>query len=239
MSIETHFNGMEIPQCHQQLQGVLEAGVERVVLYGPPGTGKTYSGLTTGVTGTATRLVCTEDMTNANVEGMFFPNGSGTFSYLDGAATEAWRLGSRLVIDEIDKASGDVLGTLLAFTDSVASASHRLNNGEVIKPAHGFSVVMTTNLEDPNDLHEALRDRFPVAICMDAPHPAALMSLPEDLRAIAAQVVAAPKGRRASLRAFYEFQKLRRVFNLLQSAEIAFGKNLAESIVDALEVSAL
>jgi MoxR-like ATPase len=127
----------------------------------------------------------------------------------------------------------------LAFTDSVASASHRLNNGEVIKPAHGFSVVMTTNLEDPNDLHEALRDRFPVAICMDAPHPAALMSLPEDLRAIAAKVVAAPKGRRASLRAFYEFQKLRRVFNLLQSAEIAFGKNLAESIVDALEVSAL
>lgn len=240
MTIETHYMGMEIPKCFQTLQGVLDAGVDRVILYGPPGTGKTYAGLTShvGANG-STRLVCTEDMTSANVEGMFMPNENGTFSYLDGAATEAWKQGSRLVIDEIDKASGDVFALLLAYTDSVASASHRLPNKEVISPNEGFSVIMTSNIEDPNKLPSALRDRFPVAIKIDAPHPAALMSLPEDLRKIAASVVSAEEGRRSSLRGFYAFQQLRSTFGLMEAAEIAFGPALAESIVDSLKVGSL
>ena len=240
MAFETHYEGMAIPQCWQTLEKVLAAGIDRVILYGPPGTGKTYGGLTMGLNGAGSdRLVCTEDMTSANVEGMWMPNKEGTFSYLDGAATRAWRKGSRLVIDEIDKASGDVSALLLTYTDSVASASHDLPTGEKITPTHGFSVVMTSNVEDPDDLPMALRDRFPVAIEISAPHPAALMSLSSDLRTVAAQVVAAPQGRRASLRAFYAFEQLRKVFTVTEAAQVAFGAELAESIVDSVHIGNL
>jgi len=241
VTIETHYLGMEIPKCWQTLEGVLQAGIDRVILHGPPGTGKTYSALNTHVGDAgAVRLVCTEDMTTANVEGMFMPNEQGTFSYLDGAATEAWKNGGRLVIDEIDKASGDVFAQLLAYTDSIASASHRLPTKETIRPSEGFSVVMTSNIENPNELPEALRDRFPVAILINAPHPAALMKLPEDLRRIAADITSqTDPDRRASLRGFYAFQQLRNTFELFEAATIAFGPYLAESIVDSLQVGSL
>ena len=240
MTVNTHHMGMSIPECHQDLEAVLDAGIDRVILFGPPGTGKTYSGLTVAVSDRPSyRLVCTEDMTTADVSGMFMPSGDG-FQWLDGQATKAWRTGGRLVIDEIDKASGDVFALLLAYTDSVGSASIDLLNGESIRPADGFSVVMTSNIEDPNDLPPALRDRFPVAICIDAPHPAALLELAEEYRTLAAEVVSNPVGRRASLRAFYAFQTLVNAnMELQKAATMTFGTALAESITDAIRVGTI
>jgi MoxR-like ATPase len=238
MTFNTHYAGMEIPVCHIQLERVLQAGIDRVILIGPPGTGKTYSGLTVGVEeGNSYRLVCTEDMTTAEVSGMFLPSSDG-FEWKDGVATKAWRTGGRLVVDEIDKASGDVFALLLAYTDSVASASIDLPNGETIRPKPGFSVVMTSNIEDANELPPALRDRFPIAITIDAAHPAALMDLSPELRGIAAQIVAAPVGRRASLRAFHALEKLLKGgWHMLEATNFIFGTMLAESINDALRVS--
>ena len=45
---------------------------------------------------------------------------------------------------------------------------------------------MTTNLEELDDIPVALRDRFPVTIRIDRPHPGRLQSLSSDLRAGAA-----------------------------------------------------
>jgi MoxR-like ATPase len=230
-----------VPQCWQDFADVTNAGIDRVILFGPPGTGKSYAGLNSGLNEgqTSYRLVCTEDMTSANVEGMFLPNAEGGFTWLDGSATKAWRTGGRLVIDECDKASGDVSALLLAYTDSVASSVHDLPNGERISPAKGFSVIMTSNIESPYDLPEALKDRFPVALEINAPHPHALASLPADLRVVANAVISAEPERRSSLRSFYAFDKLRSQLGLERAATLAFGAERGEAVIDTLRVAHL
>lgn len=228
-----------LPQCWQDFEDIIKSGTDRVILFGPPGTGKSYGGLTIGVTdNNAYRLVCTEEMTTATVEGMFLPSADGGYQWKDGQATKAWRSGGRLVIDEIDKASSDVFAMLLAFTDSVGSAIHDLPNDERIAPAEGFSVVMTTNLENPDDLPQALRDRFPVALEIAEAHPEALLPLPEELREIARASVSAEPERRSSLRAFYEFARLRETLGDERAARLVF-QHKAEVILDSLKVASL
>lgn len=222
--------------CWKDVDDVLSAGIDRLILFGPPGTGKTYAGLHYGVVqGGAHRLVCTEDMTNADVTGAWMPNASGTWSWHDGAAISAWKDGGRLVVDEIDKAGGDVFATLLAMTDTIDSAKwEHPETGRVVTPQDGFSVVMTTNVEDMDELPVALKDRFPVAIRIDRPHPAALDKLSLDLRPYAIRMADAG-GRRISLRSFYAFDKLRISMGEERAADMVFGSR-GQSILDAIRI---
>ncbi|HLK44808.1 MAG TPA: AAA family ATPase, partial [Acidimicrobiales bacterium] len=157
-----------VPTCWLDFHDALAAGIDRIVLYGPSGTGKTYAALRAGVGAAgAHRMVCTEDMTAADVTGCWMPAASGRFEWLDGAAVRAWRgdgtTGGRLVIDEADRAAGDVLALLLAVCDTDGSARFdHPATGEALHPLPGFTVVMTTNLEHLDELPAALRDRFPV-----------------------------------------------------------------------------
>jgi len=232
-----------LPKCWQKLDNALRSGINRVVLYGVPGSGKTFAGLTMGDTrGGAYRLICTEDMTNADVSGSFMPDSKGGFSWVSGSVLKAWNgngsVGGRVVADEIDKASGDVLATLLAFFDSQESASwEHPESGNVFTPRDGFSVVMTTNCEDMAEMPTALIDRFPVRIRINEPHPNALLRLSTDLRSLAVRLCDAGK-QRVSLRAFYDFDKLRSTLTLEESAEIIFGER-AGSILDAIRVDSL
>jgi MoxR-like ATPase len=243
---EATIGGIPVPQCYRDIEDALKSGIDRLILFGPPGTGKTFAGLNTGINDAgAERLICTEDMTNADVSGAFMPSSDGGFSFLPGAALRAWQgngtVGSRLVIDEIDKAGGDVFATLLAFTDTIESASFtRPDTGAVVRPLAGFSVVMTSNIEHPDELPMALRDRFPVAIKVDAAHPNALLRLPVELQQLAATIVAGRPGQRASLRAFYDFDKLRKnpEVGAERAANLVFG-HMAQPIIDALSVGTL
>lgn len=228
--------------CWTEVESALSAGVDRLILFGPPGTGKTYAGLNMGQTRTgAYRLVCTDDMTNAEVTGAWMPNANGTWKWNEGQAIKAWRgdgqTGGRLVIDEIDKAGGDVFATLLAMTDSVESARwENPETGETVSPNKGFSVVMTTNIEHMDELPMALKDRFPVAIRIDKPHPQALERLSPELRSFAEAMADADQYRRISLRAFFAFDQLRKTLGDAHAANIVFGRQ-DEAILDALDIN--
>jgi hypothetical protein len=161
----------------------------------------------------------------------------------EGAAVKAWKgngqVGGRLVIDEIDKASGDVLSLLLAMTDSVESAEwEHPSTGEKVKPLEGFSVIMTTNLENMEDLPEALKDRFPVALRINTPHPGALLGISPDLRGPAAGLADASPERRFSIRTFQAFDNLRSSLGEERAAKIIFGQR-SQDILDALKVDRL
>ncbi len=235
-------NPTPMPQCWQDLYDVLNAGVERVILYGPPGTGKTFAGLNVGnVSAGSYRMACTEDMTEADIRGMWMPNGGGTWNWHLGAAMKAWEgdglTGGRLVVDEVDRASGDAESIMLAVTDTVESSVwEHPETGRKIRPLSGYSVVMTTNIEDMRDLPTALKDRFPVAIRINTPHPDALAVLPEDLRAAAAASADADPGRRFSIRTFQSFAKLRQSIEMERAANMVFGP-VAADILDAIKIN--
>lgn len=235
----------QLPSCWRDVVDALAAGIDRLVLFGPPGTGKTYAGLTLGdVAGGAYRLICNEDMTAADVTGHFMPTADGTWKWLDGSVLKAWQgngsVGGRIVADEIDRASGDVLSLLLNMFDNVESASwQHPDSGVVHRPRPGFSVIMTTNVEDMRDLPVALKDRFPVAIRIDQPHPGALARLSPYLRAPAAAAAAADKARRFSVRSFMAFDRLRESgMDLERAAFLIFG-NHSKDVLDAIRVDAV
>lgn len=230
-----------LAQCWQDFFDVVNAGIDRVILFGAPGTGKTFAGLNYGkVDNGAFRLICSEDMTTADVSGTWKPNGND-WTFSEGVAVQAWRAGGRLVVDEGDKASGDVQGQLLNFLDSTASSSwQNPDTLEIVTPKEGFSAVITSNVEHPDDLPMALRDRFPVAIEINAPHPQALVSLPAELRKVASAVVSAEPERRVSLRGFYAYQQLLDSgLSEERSAVLTFGKRKAEAIIEALRIGRL
>lgn len=145
----------------------------RVLLYGPPGTGKSFSGITTGITSdNIFRLYLTLDTPGAEVRGHYLPSEDGGFKWHDGPATRAWRTGGRLIVDEIDAASGDTLTLLLGYLDDTESARITLPTNETIRPLPSFSCLATTN-QQPSSLPEALQDRFDVIINIKIPAPAA------------------------------------------------------------------
>ena len=239
MSVKQKTN--ELPKCWQTVKDALDAGIDRIILFGTAGVGKTYAGLNFGeLNGGAHRLICTDEMTNADVTGCWQPTPSGSWSWLEGAGIKAWQgngtVGGRLVIDEIDKAGGDVFATLLAITDSPESARwEHPQSKQIIKPTAGFSVVMTTNIEQMSELPMALKDRFPVAIRINEPHPDALLLMSEDLREYARKMCDAGE-RRISLRSFYAYDKLRTALGAKKSAEIVFGER-SKSFLDAIAVN--
>jgi len=120
----------------EQFKEVLENGIDRVILFGPPGTGKTYCGLTHGDTEAgAFRLVCTEDMTNADVTGSFMLE-KGDFKWVAGSALKAWdgngTQGGRLVVDEKSPGAESMRGYAASFreTRSAAAWMRELREGE-------------------------------------------------------------------------------------------------------------
>lgn len=216
------------------------ANSSRVLLYGVPGTGKTYFGLTAGLPESkkAYRLICTEEMTDADLIGGYKQSGNGTWHFREGVGIKAWREGARLVVDEINRMNSDVESRLMALTDTEMSASwQNEETGEVIKPHKDFSVVATMNGE-PEDLAPAILDRFVVRCQIDEPHPKAILSLPEYLRNLAVSLTSLSAPYRYSLRNFVAFEQLYSKTNdLVTCVQAVFPEN-SEQIIDSLSILA-
>ena len=157
----------------------------------------------------------------AELRGHFVPKG-GEFIWMDGPVTRAMRQGARLVLNEIDLSSGDVLTYLYAVCDDPELSQVTLPTGEILRPAEGFSVVATMNGE-PSYLPEALQDRFCVSLNIDKPHPEAIKRLPEDLQRLAENGVHADSNRRTSVRSLSAFADLREKLPTEDASFAVFG----------------
>lgn len=226
-------------QCWNDLDTALGAGLDRVLLYGPPGTGKTFYALSRHLdraerTRRAYRVLCSPDMTTADVDGLWKPS-KDDWKFVPGSALRAWQGGDRLILDELDQASGDVLTALLLICDSDGSAvREHPETGESIRPAPGFEIIATTNAERLSDLPANLLDRFPVRINIDEVNPDAIAQLPDYLRNTAS-AYANRATNRYSLRSFFAFDRLNKTIGLEGAARLVFGQE-ATAIVEAMRV---
>lgn len=224
----------------------------RTLLYGPPGTGKT----TIGFAGGANPLIISlhDETTVAELIGHFVPVGD-RFIWLDGPGLAAWRQGRRLILDEIDLASGGVLSVCRGLLNDPSTAAMSipdksmagmseeaiaeliLSGGglETVTPAPGFSCLATMN-GVPEDLDEPLLERFDAKYEIKSPHPDAVRALPEDLRGAARKTVALTGPRRIGIRPWKAFAHLRDHLGEEAAAEAVFGPR-AGDVMDGLRLA--
>jgi hypothetical protein len=210
--------------------------IRTIMLYGPPGTGKTYAALRVGRTGAGVFMVTlTEETSAAELRGHFIFKG-GRAEWHHGPFVRAMLAGARLVINEISNASPDVLALLFPILESWETAVLTLPSGETVRPAPGFHVVVTDN-KPPDQLPEALRDRFQAVIEVLEPHPGALAALRPAFRNLAEKALRFPEGRRISARAWKNLELLVDDFGLEIACLVTFGPERGQMLFDAIQLA--
>lgn len=226
--------GWALAEALVERAGSKDCAFHNVLLYGPPGTGKSYLASKHGGV-PFHRVYLNEEMPSTELRGGPLP-AKGEWEWIHAPGALAWLQGTRLVLDEVDKAAADTFTFLLGLLDDVEVAGLHLPNGEFIQPKQGFHVVATSNVDDPAELPEALCDRF-IAVRITQPHPQALESLPEDLRAAAKLSCTAEPGRRVSMRGWKMYAYLREHFGPKAAAKAVFRERQT-AILSSLSVAA-
>lgn len=232
--------------CKADVWSVVEAALSvarTMLLYGPPGTGKSYAAHQSGLNGRPLYTVTlTQDTAAAELRGHLWPvankgkGGGTTFEWRDGPALTAWREGGRLVVNEINHAGGDCLSFLLNLLDTEGTAMMTLPTGETLRPHPDFQCIATMNGQ-PEDLGEALRDRFPMGCEIIEPNPNGIAALPDDLQDAARGTVCANDAeRRITLRSWLAFAKYREVLGWEQAAFMVFGARSTD-ILNSLRIA--
>lgn len=188
-----------------EIEEIVGAG-QHVILHGPPGTGKTRA----ATNANSYSITLTMETPAAELRGHYVPKGT-EFVWHDGPALRAWREGKRLILNEIDQASGDALTFLHAILDDPEVARLTLPTGETVRPKAGFHAVATTNAKDLTMvMSEALLDRFSIRIHVPEAHPQALAALgSKGMAELVAKTMALAPEKKVSLRQLMAFNRLR------------------------------
>jgi len=207
--------------------------LSRVYLWGPPGVGKTWAAFHKGRIGRGVfSLTLTPETPASELRGHYLPKGE-VWEWHDGPVVRAMREGARVVINEIQYASSDVLAFLYPALENSETARITLPTNETVTPAPGFNVCICDN-SPPDDLPPALRDRFDAVLEIDSPHPAAMQRLSEPLREVARRGFALEDERRVSLRGWLVLDRLRHELGLADACLVVFGAERGSQIHDAL-----
>jgi len=209
----------------------------RTFIWGPPGVGKSYTAQQILKTINKNVWQCTldEDRVVQELLGHFLPKGT-VFVWHNGPVAIAFKEGNGLVINELARASSAVKDMFLGILDDPEVASLRLPNDEFITRGKSFKVIATAN-NPPEDLDEALRDRFDVVIKVDTPHPMIVNDLNKKLPGLGDMILASYKdpARAISPRRAYSFTNLLNNVSREDAAKLAFGARNKE-VLFALEI---
>lgn len=225
----------------EQIEAVVESA-RLTLLYGPPGTGKTSAAVNAaerlGVECHSVNLA--DEMPSAEIRGHFIPKGP-VWEFMYGPALTSYVNGGVLVLNEIDKASDDVLDYCHNLMDDGKISRMTLPSSEVVFPHESFRIVVTTN-ETPSFIRGrslAVADRLSNAIYVGTPHPDAIASLPEDLREAASNscMTDTHPDRPATLRRWKAYADLRAAVDEEVAMAAVFG-NRAQEMRDALTLAA-
>lgn len=205
-----------------------------VLMYGPPGTGKTTAACNAGNPAEFYNVTLTDETAAAELRGHWMPG--EVWQWMDGPCMRAFRGGHRLVLNEIDKASADALDFLHALLDDPGVSAFTLPTGETVRPGAGFNVRATMN-GVPEDLPDAVRDRFAIRLEITEPHPDAIARFDKPIQdAIRGTVPSGDDDRRASLRAFSSYVDLEKVFGDETAAKAVF-QHRADEVLTAVRLA--
>ena len=234
-------NAVTIKQWPQVLSllNAMAKPPRRTLLHGAVGTGKTTYALS--LSPESERITLTQGMFPDALLGKFLLREGSTY-WANGAATRAALRGVPLVLDEIHKAGSELDSTLQAILDDESVSRLNLDNGQTIEPAEGFRIIATMN-GSPDQLAEAVLDRFDIVLRADTPHEGILKRLsPESAAFIANKMANEPVvddwTPSITPRRMLSFEALRRggIPDAL-AADLVFGegqgKTILMSIVDA------
>lgn len=206
-----------------------------VYIWGPPGVGKSHESrvalLEAGVDNEKVyQVTLAEDLTIQELIGHFVPNGD-RFVWNDGPITRALKDGA-LIINEIQRASASVQDYLLGVLDSTSVRQIDLPNGGRVVGHENFRVIATSNT-GPEDLDEALADRFDVFVEVKTPSPGVIKVLndgQEGLGDFVANSYSDP-ARAISPRRALAYLNLKAVADEEQAARMAFNHRSEEFLM--------
>ena len=214
--------------------------VERVLLVGRPGTGKTSTAIAKlrEMNYATYTMSLTEGDFSQSIFGRDKLDGKGGMYFEPSKAILAIKAAekghkSALVLNEINRASLEVLSALYPICDVGPGTEVMLPNGEILKISPNFRVVATMN-GNIDELPEGLRGRFPVCFNVVEASPIVLRGLPPELIRLATSPTPADKG--AGVRTWHAFHALSQKLSAEKAALIIWGNGF-QSVLDSIKVA--